>query len=85
MLSESHMDSAKLAQSWKPFTCGLGEAGIAKGVLRAPTIKKLEAAGFTSLLDVRCPWLLTSRTFALGLFAIPPRSDNATIAPCYVT
>jgi hypothetical protein len=54
------MEHKKLAPSWKPFTCRLGEAGIAKAILRAPTIKKLEAAGFASLLQVRflllLPW-----------------------------
>lgn len=39
--------------AWHPFSASLEDAGIPKGILRAPLVKKLQDAGFSSLLDVR--------------------------------
>jgi hypothetical protein len=72
MLTSSHIDSAEVANSWKPFTCPLGDAGIAKAILRAPTIKKLEAAGFLTLLDVcfLSLWCYDARLLDAGLKSV---------------
>lgn len=41
------------AAAWHPFSAPLADAGIPKALLRAPMVKKLQDAGFQSLLDVR--------------------------------
>ena len=54
LLQSEDVAHGAVASAWHPFTAPLASAGIPKAVMRKPTLAKLEAAGFTSLLDVRC-------------------------------
>ena len=53
LLKDDSLQRQQLPQAWNPFALPLAEAGLPGRILRKDVIGKLEAAGFTTLLDVR--------------------------------
>lgn len=53
VLSGNMFDQEGLQDTWSPFTKPLQDAGLPRRTFRAPLLAKLNAAGFSNVLDVR--------------------------------
>jgi hypothetical protein len=53
LLVKDDLSDELVASAWHPFTSPLSSAGIPKSTLSTLMLKKLQAARFASLLDVR--------------------------------